>query len=286
MRPVTRDTAAATALIEEARLALEGDKRIVAAWLGGSFAENTSDPWSDVDIHIAVPDGEWDGVFADRHRVLESIRPLLGCVETPLPWRAHLVSATLSGPVRLDLFLERLSLLESALRREDPVVLFDTAGAAARLRKNWSGDVVVRAQLEQALRTFFFGSAWPVRLWGREEWGTMMYNATNVVYQFLVPAMVVQDDRSAYFRPVYHNERHLSPASRQVVDGLAQEIAEVFAGGLPPDPDRVAGLHERLISVVWRELRLACEAWGVAYPVAAQEEMREYYRRELALDIK
>jgi predicted nucleotidyltransferase len=284
--PATRDTAAATAFIEEAREALKGDKRIVAAWLGGSFASGKCDAWSDVDLHVAIPDVEWDSVFGERHQLLSAIRPLLGFVEMPLPWRAHLVSATLTGPVRVDLFLERLSLLESAVRREDPVVLFDGAGVTARLRRNWSGELVVRMQVEQAVRTLFFGSTWPVRLWGREEWGTMMYNATMLVYQFLVPAMIVQDDPDAYFRPVYHNERHLFPARRQVANAFVKEIAEVFAGGLPPDSGRVASLHERLIGAVWRELRGACEAWGVAYPVAAQEEMREYYQRELGIEIK
>lgn len=286
MKPATRDTLASAALIEEARVALEPDKRIVAAWLEGSFARGTADAWSDVDLHVAVPDGDWDGVFAKRHSLLSAVRPLLGFVEMPLPWGAHLFSATVAGPVRVDLFIEKVSLLESAIRREDPIVLFDGAGLAGQLRMNWPAGVIVRTQLEQALRMLFFGSTWPVRLWGREEWGTMMFNATMLVYQFLVPAMLVQDDPAAYFRPQYHNERHLAPARRKIADAFVSEIAEAFTGGLPPDFGRLASLHERLIGAVWRELRLACEKWSVSYPVAAQEAMREYYQRELGFEIK
>jgi hypothetical protein len=285
MEPATRDASASVAFIEEATGALERDERIVAGWLEGSFAGQRADAWSDVDVHIAVKDVEWDAVFAERHALLNSIRPLLGFVEMPLPWGTHLVSATLAGPVRIDLFLEKLSLAGTSVRREMPVVLFDKGGVAESLRVNWPAEAIVRVQLQQAVRTLFFGSTWPVRLAGREEWGTMMYNATMLVYQFLVPAMIVQDDPTAYFRPQYHNERHLNPARRAAVDAFISEIASTFATGLPPDSARLLTLHEWLIGAVWRELRLACTAWGVSYPLDAQEAMREFYRRELGMEI-
>ncbi|MCH8052316.1 MAG: nucleotidyltransferase domain-containing protein [Chloroflexi bacterium] len=287
MKPATSDTAELTAFIEEASAVLSRDERIVAVWLEGSFAGGSADPWSDVDLHVAVPDAEWEGAVARRHEILATVRPILGAVDAKLPWGGHLVSATVAGPVRVDLFLEKLSLLGSAVRREQPVVLYDEAGIANTLKVNWHPEAIVKAQLEQTLRLFFFGSAWPVRLWGREEWGTMMFNAVSLVYQFLVPAMLVQDDPRSYFRPPYHNERHLSPMRRKIADQFVAEIAAAFAGGPPPVSfDRLKSLHERLIAAVWRELRLACEKWGVEYPESAQEAMREYYRRELGFEIK
>jgi hypothetical protein len=275
-----------TAFLQEAQAALEGDQRIAAAWLEGSFAGQTADPWSDIDLHVAIADEDWEVVFAGRRALLDDIRPLLGWVEMPMPWKAHLVSATLTGPVRIDLFLEKLSLVESAVRREDPVVLFDHAGVGLRLRKNWMGEVIIRSQVQQAVQTFLFGSTWPVRLWGREEWGTTMMNATVIVYQYLVPAMLVQDDPATFFRPPYHNERHLTPERRKVVNAFMAEIAEVFAAGLPPDPTKLLSLHGRLAGAIWRELRLACEKWGATYPTAAQEQMREYCRRELGFEVQ
>jgi predicted nucleotidyltransferase len=285
VKPATRDTEELSTLIEEASAVLARDERIVAIWLQGSFAAGTADAWSDVDLHIAVRDEAWDAVFGVRHELLGGIRPLLGYVEMPLPWGAHLLSATLAGPVRIDLFLEKLSLVGSAVRREQPVVLYDDAGVAGLLKVNWQPGPFVRFQLEAALRMLFFGSGWPVRLVGRAEWGTMMHNATMLVYQFLVPAMIVQDDPDAYFRPPYHNERHLAPERRRVADGFVAEIAAAFAGGPPPDFERLKSLHERLIGAVWRELRQACAQWSVEYPAQAQEAMREYYRQELGWGI-
>jgi len=225
--------------------------------------------------------------MAVRHGLLAAVRPVLGSIDLTLPWGAHLVSASVEGPVRVDLFLEKLSLVESAARPGRAVVLFDKAGLADRLRVNWPHEAIVKMQLKQAVQTLFFGSTWPVRLWGREEWGTMMHNATMLVYQFLVPAMLVQDDPRTYFRPPYHNERHLKPERRLIADTFVAEIAAVFSGGSSlADFEGLKSLHGRLIGAVWRELRLACAKWDVEYPLAAQEEMRSYYQRELGLEVR
>jgi hypothetical protein len=273
--------------MREAQSALEADERVAAAWLEGSFASGDADAWSDVDLHVAVADDVWDGFFGERLALLGRIRPVLGHGEVPLPWGAHLVFATLSGPVRLDLYIERVSRLESALRMEEPRLLLDRAGAASRLKATANVDALVRMRLEELTRTLFFGSTWPVRLWGREEWGTLLFNAVAIVYQFLVPAMLIQDDARQFFRPHFHNERKLSPERRRVVDGLLGEIQSAFrtieCGEL--DFEALRGLHERLIGLIWRELRAACKRYGVVYPEEAEGEMREYYHRELGMDV-
>lgn len=286
-RPQTRDTGSQEALIREVGESLSADERIAACWLEGSFASGTADAWSDVDLHIAVADSDWDEMVANRVELVASIRPVLGFVEAKLPWGARLVSANLSGPVRLDLFIERHSDLASAPRRERPLVLFDRAAVADSLRVNWKRGMIIQLQLAQLLQEFFFGSAWPVRLSGREEWGTLLMNALYVVYQFLVPAMLIQDDAVDFVRPRYHNERHLSPERRRQVDALVEQIRASFAGLAKGELDAtaLARAHENLAGEIWRELRLACEMFGVPYPAEAEREMREYYRREMGWEI-
>lgn len=287
MLPKTRDTSAQEALLEEARATFADDARILAAWLEGSFATERADPWSDVDLHVAVADEDWDGVLAQRLALLRRVRPVLGFVEATLPWGARLVSANLSGPVRLDLFIEKQSVVAGAPRREPPRVLFDRAGVADSLRVNWDRGIIIRLQLGQLLQVFFFGSAWPVRLSGREEWGTVFMNALFIVYEFLVPAMLIQNDAADFVRPRYHNERHLSPERRREIDVLVEQIRAAFAGLATGELDqgRVARAHDDLIAAIWRELRRACEMHGVAYPADAEQEMREYYRQEMGWHI-
>jgi hypothetical protein len=45
-------------------------------------------------------------------------------------------------------------------------------------------------------------------------------------------------------------------------------------------------VHKKLGGTIWRELRLACEMHGVAYPEESEREMREYYRREMGWEIE
>jgi hypothetical protein len=287
MARTNTDTKVQEDLIREASATLEANQRILACWLEGSFAGGTADAWSDVDLHVAVADDDWDGAVSERLALIARIRPILGFVEATMPWGARLVSTNLSGPVRLDLFLERLSAVASAPRREQPVVLFDRAGITDSLQARWDREMIIRLQLRQLLQEFFFGSGWPVRLSGREEWGTMLMNAVFVVYQFLVPAILIQDDDVDFLRPQYHNERHLTPERRRQVDALVEQIRASFAGLATGELDQtlVGRAYEALAGAIWRELRNACGTHGVAYPDDAEREMREHYRREMGWEV-
>ena len=46
--------------------ACQGDPRIVAAFLGGSFAGGTADEHSDLDIYLVIADDAYDNFFAER----------------------------------------------------------------------------------------------------------------------------------------------------------------------------------------------------------------------------
>ena len=100
-----------------------------------------------------------------------------------------------------------------------------------------------------------------------EEWGTLLMNALSIVYQFLVPAILVQEGAD-FLRPQYHNERHLSPVRRREVDLLVDAIRASFEGiaGGTLDQARVRKVYEQLAGAIWSELQQACELHGVAYP--------------------
>jgi len=116
----------------------------------------------------------------------------------------------------------------------------------------------------------------------------MLMNAVSIVYQFLVPAILIQDDATNFLRPQYHNERHLTSERRHRVDVLIEQIRGSFddmgTGNL--DDARVARVHEELIGAIWRELRRACQKHAVNYPDDAEREMREYYQREMGWEIE
>ena len=287
MRPTTQATAQQERLIERAGTLLQEDRRVAACWLEGSFASGSADAWSDVDLHVAVYDDRFDDFFSERLDILNRFGTVLGYGESPLPGGAHLVFASVAGPVRVDLYIERLSAIESALRWERPRLLFDREAIAANLRATGDVNALLPQWLEGLVRNFFFGAMWPVRMWGREEWGSLLMNCLAITFQFLVPAMLAQDDPRNYYRPHYHNEHRLKPERRREVQALLGQIVEAFrdigTGGV--DDERLVRLHEVLLGRIWQELRAACAKWGVVYPEAAEQEMREYYERELGIKI-
>jgi predicted nucleotidyltransferase len=272
-------------LITRAHEILEADERVLACWLEGSFARGSADAWSDVDLHIAVSDEEWPAFRADARAMVGRLASVLAYSEVPFPWGTRLVLATLSGPARLDLYIERVERLGDALRLDEPHILFDRGGVVKSLKVTTDIEPLIRARLQELMQTFFFGAMWPSRLAGREEWGTLFANGLIIIYQFLVPALLIQDSPEHFFRPHFHNERQLSPARRAQVNGLVAAVARAFEGIDTREVSReaIVSVYETLLGQLWRELRAACEKHGVEHPEAAERETRAYHRRELGM---
>jgi predicted nucleotidyltransferase len=76
-------TAAQRALIERSTEVAATDKRILAAWLVGSFATGTADAFSDVDLHCAVTDDSADWFREHWAEVARKITPLV--LAAPIP---------------------------------------------------------------------------------------------------------------------------------------------------------------------------------------------------------
>src|SRR5439155_24841530 len=53
--------------------ACEGDERVVAAFLGGSFAAGTADEYSDLDIYAITADEAYDDFFAQRQAFMRRL---------------------------------------------------------------------------------------------------------------------------------------------------------------------------------------------------------------------
>jgi len=285
MRSPEVATAVQDRLIERACEVLEADERVLACWLEGSFGRGTADAWSDVDLHVAVSDANWSAFRREAREILKRIGDVLAYGEVPFPWGTQLILTTLSGPARLDFYIERRERISEALRLDQHRLMFDRGGVELSLKVTHDIEPLIRARLQELTQTFFFGGMWPARLAGRGEWGTLFANGLIVVYQFLVPALLIQDSPQHFFRPHFHNERWLSPERRSQVDGLVAAVGRAFEGMEKGEPSRQAvfSAYETLLSTVWREFRAACEEHGVEYPEAAELETRAYLGRELGM---
>ena len=118
-----RHEAVLTKLIEAA----EADERIVAAWLQGSRADGTADPFSDIDFYIALSDEAY--LSFDGLDFIERAAHVL--VHADLPANFGVV-CLLEGPVKLDLVVEQTSGVGKMIR---PAVkmLVDKDGVESKL---------------------------------------------------------------------------------------------------------------------------------------------------------
>ena len=275
------------ATIARAREAFEQDERVLALWVEGSIARGTSDPWSDVDLHLAIADDAFDEFVANSRELLARVGRPLGYLETSLPG-VRLLPAAIEGPVRVDLYIERRSVVQTIPRHPGRRMLVDRDFVADAFDSAPPLTFDARMQIEALMRGYFFGAMWPRRMMGREEWGALLMNATGVVYQFIVPAMLIADGSPEFYREPYNRERFLSPARRADVNALLGECVKAWAGieDGAPDERALARFHARLLGLVWRSFREACTACGAIYPDDVEREYREYYRRELEIEVR
>ncbi|MGD9893789.1 MAG: nucleotidyltransferase domain-containing protein [Dehalococcoidia bacterium] len=112
---------------------LQGDSRVAAAWLSGSFGRGEADAWSDLDLHVAVADKQFEAFFRERHRLYEAvghtilIQPEMLQSDSQAGARFQLVIFT--GPVEVDW---NIGPLGPAARPAASVILFDRIGVPIR----------------------------------------------------------------------------------------------------------------------------------------------------------
>ena len=65
------------ALLQRFTAACEADDRILAAFLGGSFASGTADAYSDLDIYLVTTDEDYDAFFGQRQEFMRRLGTLV-----------------------------------------------------------------------------------------------------------------------------------------------------------------------------------------------------------------
>ncbi len=269
-------------IIARAKEVLPADPRIAAAWLEGSFVSGTADAWSDVDLHVAVAEDHFAEVVADGPDIIGQLAPVLSSLTFPLG-PVRLVAATVEGPVRVDLYVEPVDAVASIARLRPPEVFHGDPGAFNVT------DVLVdpAATLAGLVRGYFFGFPTPARLAGRGELGSLILNAVQIVFQFVVPAMLAQSRPGQVFRHVLHSESHLTDDQRRRVRELVEAVGSASAGIGAGEPDWPAlrAAHEQVIGALLAELRAACEHHGVAWPEDSETAARAYLGEELGLQL-
>jgi hypothetical protein len=117
--PATHRTFLASALD-----VLRADARIVGVSAAGSFATNTMDDYSDIDLVVAVEPERHAAVMTERRRIAESLGPLMSAFTGEHVGEPRLLIC-LYGPPLLHVDLKFVALPDAARRVDDGVILLD-----------------------------------------------------------------------------------------------------------------------------------------------------------------
>jgi hypothetical protein len=258
------------AVLERLTRLARDDDRVVAAWLQGSRADGSADPFSDIDFYVAVADDAYDGF--DKLAFIEQAAPVL--VHAAL-LGLNAAVCLLEGPVKLDFFVERAS---TAPAVERPAVRMVVDKTNLALKAGWEpDDNAVARQVDALVRMTLQGASWPVRLLRRGQWMTHAFSELTLIHSVIVPLLLVQHDRRVFQRNQMTRERLLSDSERGEVDRLARDVLAALAGHLPAQAYRA---HMRILELFGRAGRAACAAFGLEYPEAAHQEAMRFYERE------
>ncbi len=250
----------------------EQDARVVAAWLQGSRADGSSDPFSDIDIYLAIRDEVFDSF--DRLEFIERAAKVL--VHAKLPGNLGVV-CLVEGPVKLDVLFEQASVV-GRTRRPAAKMLVDKDDIEAKLVTGWTPTRKdVAREVDQLLRMTFQGASWLVRLLRRGQWMTHTYSEMTLIHNVIVPLLLAPHDARTFHRNPMTRERLLPEAERQEIDTLARDVQTLLAGR---SLEKAYDAHLLITDMLGSAGRAACEAFDLDFPEAAEEEALRFYERE------
>lgn len=270
------------AVIARLRALVEGDDRIAACWLQGSLADGTADALSDIDAYLAIPDAQFDAVFAARRDLLERLGRVLFFADGLIPG-LHAVNAILAGPAKLDLFFERQS-EAAASRRPALLILVDRAGLAPSLEAGWEPPLErVTGMVSATYSGTRQGGLWPLRLLLRGQWAMFATVELRFINENLAAMMAVQVYPRLLFKNPFTMTRLLPAAQQATLEALSTAVMD---GVARRDLAALRDVHLRAYDLFVREGRAALAALGLPYPgsEAGDAEQRAVYERQWPAD--
>ncbi len=124
------------AFLKRALPRLQADSRIVGVAAAGSFASDSMDEFSDLDLVIALEPEATDAVMAERHTIAAALGPLVAAFTGEHVGEPRVLICLYGGdevatPLHVD--LKFVALRDAAVRVDEPVVLWEREGRLSRV---------------------------------------------------------------------------------------------------------------------------------------------------------
>jgi hypothetical protein len=262
------------AIVSRAVAILSADARFPAGWLEGSLADGSADPYSDIDLHLAVVDAAWDEVWPARLAVVERIAPVLASLDVPGVFGT---GCLIEGPMKLDVFFER----QSTLAMHTRIAVKRLWGApeifAALKLGDDLGDGAIARMLEYNVLGLLQGAAWPVRILARGQLNTFLYCEILLVETAIVPLLLLEKDRRAFHRNMFTRAKLLAPDQAAECSRLINRIVTAVDRR---DHPALRDLHIEIFRRICGLARIAFARYALKFPPRVEDEMVAFYARE------
>lgn len=261
-------------LIANATEILSADMRFPAGWLEGSLADGSADSYSDIDLYLCVDEDAWDEVWANRLKVIGIFAPLL--VSTDIAG-LFAVACLVEGPVKLDVFFERESVI-GGHQRIKVKRLWGSERIYAQLKIGEDrGEAAIKAALRFNILGFLQGATWPVRILARGQVNTFLFNEILLVETAIIPLMLLEKDRRALHRNMFTRAKMISSSEQALCARIIDRVCDAVRAD---DRAAMLAVHLEIFRLICKLGRAAFERYGLEFPPRVEEEMAAFYTRE------
>jgi hypothetical protein len=253
---------------------LSADPRVVGIAAAGSYADNTMDEFSDMDLIVAVEPAHHGAVMEDRQRMASWMGPLLASFTGEHVGEPRLLIC-LYGPPLLHVDLKFVSLQDAAKRVDDPVVLWERVGR-------------LTAVLSEGEARY----PCPDRQWVEDRFWVWIHCVAAKAGrgEFLEAVEFLSFLRSNVFGPLGKRQLGLRPAGVRRLEASAPELADELKGTVAaPDAGSILAalrvcvdLYRRMRSADPIPIQTRTSAETAAIEYAAEIEQRHAANRKIS----
>lgn len=246
----------------------EDDGRIRALWLSGSLARGTADGGSDLDILLAIRDGDFDEFAAGWRDWLASITPTLLARE--LPFAPGSFSSTTTGCERLDVVCEPAGKLAESKFRYRRVV-FDRDGLDATVPAPEPMPGPDTGRLRRLVEEFFRIEAISPPMLNQRRDYLLVADGVHLMQRMLYDVFVECNQPQPPMGVKQWSTR-LTLGQRQILTALPVPS---------PERDSIIAAHRAVVHAMRTAGRAAVTACGCQWPAELDDGVQRFVDREL-----
>ena len=249
------------AFIDQALTRFSADPRIIGVAAAGSYASDSMDEFSDVDLVIAVNPEDHPAVMAERGRIAGSLGELLVSFTGEHVGEPRLLICLYDGAPPLHVDLKYVALPDAAARVDEPVVLWERDG-----------------RLSAVLRGGAAAYPQPEPQWIEDRfWVWIHYTAGKIGRGELFEALdAVGFLRARVLGPLGLKLQGKRPAGVRHLESAAPVLAEALKATVATHDARSLTAATRACVAVYRRLRADARAAGVTSQTSAEGAAMDY----------